>query len=211
MLLLDDSSPTAHVVDPSHPPSAKTLHDALVTTWPRLADRVHHTGASLDAFAFDRHDVVVSSHACGSLTDRVLDRAVAARARLAVLPCCHDAVNCDAGTLAGWVDLPLAIDLRRAARLESEGYRIWTQTVPLSITPKNRLLLGEYRGSGDREDGSWRRRRLTSAFSRQPSTATSTSVGAKARARSAGASAIRKPRRPPLMKMRSMPVMERSR
>ena len=34
-------------------------------------------------------DIVVSSHACGALTDRVLEGAVAVRARVAVLPCCH--------------------------------------------------------------------------------------------------------------------------
>jgi hypothetical protein len=43
-------------------------------------------------------DVVVSSHACGALTDLVLNLAVAARARVAVLPCRHDLA---AGTPAG--------------------------------------------------------------------------------------------------------------
>jgi hypothetical protein len=30
----------------------------------------------------------------------------------------------------------------RAVRLERQGYRIWTQSIPASVTPKNRLLLG---------------------------------------------------------------------
>ena len=75
-------------------------------------------------------DVVVSSHACGRLTDVVLDRAVAARARVAVLPCCHDLATCDAGELSGWVDGAVAIDIMRAVRLEQQGYRIWTQSIP---------------------------------------------------------------------------------
>ena len=87
-------------------------------------------------------DVVVSSHACGRLTDVVLDRAAAARARVAVLPCCHDLDSCDTGTLSGWLEGPLAIDVIRAVRLEQQGYRIWTQTIPATVTPKNRLLLG---------------------------------------------------------------------
>jgi hypothetical protein len=87
-------------------------------------------------------DVVVSSHACGELTDRVLERAVAAGARVAVLPCCHDRATCDAGGLPGWVDVPLAIDVVRALRLTQQGYRIWTFAIPANITPKNRLLLG---------------------------------------------------------------------
>jgi hypothetical protein len=86
-------------------------------------------------------DVVVSCHACGALTDQVIDLAVAARARVAVLPCCHDIETCDTGSLGGWMDSALAIDTMRAVRLEREGYRVWTQTIPADITPKNRLLL----------------------------------------------------------------------
>ena len=87
-------------------------------------------------------DVVVSSHACGALTDVVIARAVAARARVAVLPCCHDLNACDAGALGGWVDGPLAVDILRAVSLEAHGYRVWTQTINGDITPKNRLLIG---------------------------------------------------------------------
>jgi len=87
-------------------------------------------------------DIVVSSHACGALTDLVLSRASTARARVAVLPCCHDEETCDMGGLGGWLESSLAIDVVRAARLEASGYRVWTQTIPADITPKNRLLLG---------------------------------------------------------------------
>ena len=96
----------------------------------------------VDTVVLTEDDVVVSSHACGSLSDHILDRAVSAAARVAVLPCCHDVDNCDAGALAGWVDAALAIDLQRAWTLERCGYRVWTQTIPATITPKNRLLLG---------------------------------------------------------------------
>jgi hypothetical protein len=61
---------------------------------------------------------------------------------VAVLPCCHDLAACDAGPLSGWVAGPLAVDVLRAIRLEQRGYRVWTQTIPTTITPKNRLLLG---------------------------------------------------------------------
>ena len=90
----------------------------------------------------DPADVVVSCHACGALTDLVLSRASTARARVAVLPCCHDEETCDMGGLGGWLESSLAIDVVRAARLEASGYRVWTQTIPADITPKNRLLLG---------------------------------------------------------------------
>lgn len=142
MLLLDDSSPSVLVVDKTLPASCTKLHAVLVQTWPRLSGRVTFVASALEDVRILQSDVVVSSHACGALTDRVLHRAVAARARVAVLPCCHDLGSGDAGGLSGWVDGPVAIDIVRAMRLAQQGYRIWTQAIPADITPKNRLLLG---------------------------------------------------------------------
>jgi hypothetical protein len=150
LLLLDDSSPAAIVVDPLIPKSARTLHDLLVQTWPRLDGRVEHLFVAVEDVALDAGDVVVSCHACGSLTDLVLSRAATARARVAVLPCCHDEETCDMGGLGGWLESSLAIDVVRAARLEASGYRVWTQTIPVDITPKNRLLLGAPVGPASR-------------------------------------------------------------
>jgi len=142
MLLLDDSSASAVAVDTAIPPSSTKLHRALVAAWPRLSERVSFVTAAIEDITLARLDIVVSSHACGTLTDRVLDHAAAAGARVAVLPCCHDLATCDAGALSGWVDGPVAIDIVRAMRLTQQGYRIWTQAIPADITPKNRLLLG---------------------------------------------------------------------
>jgi hypothetical protein len=142
MLLLDDSSPEALVIDPKVPRSATALHDAIVSEWPRLRGRVTYVPTDIGEFPLASTDVLVSSHACGALTDVVLDAAAAARATVAVLPCCHDLHGGDAGPLAGWLDGALAIDVLRATRLEAKGYRVRTQTIPSDITPKNRLLIG---------------------------------------------------------------------
>jgi hypothetical protein len=142
MLLLDDSSPRAVAVDATIPASAARLHDVLIDTWPRLRDRVAVVAAPVGDVSLCEGDVVVSSHACGALTDAILQQAATAQVRVAVLPCCHDQDTCDAGSLAGWLDAALAIDVRRAERLERAGYRVWTQTIPAAISPKNRLLLG---------------------------------------------------------------------
>ncbi len=145
MLLLDDSSASAVAVDPALPPSSAALHRVLADAWPRLAGRVTFVAADVDAVALEPTDIVVSSHACGALTDRVLDLAATARARVAVLPCCHDLATCDTGGLTGWLDAPLAIDVVRAMRLELRGYHVRTQSIPAEITPKNRLLIGDPR------------------------------------------------------------------
>lgn len=142
LLVLDDSSPSAVVVDRVVPPSAATLHQAVLAEWPRLAGRVAWQQGELGDVPIDATDLVVASHACGALTDAVLARAAEARARVVVLPCCHDVESCDVGPLGGWLDPSLAIDVMRATRLEQCGYRVRTQVIPEAITPKNRLLLG---------------------------------------------------------------------
>jgi hypothetical protein len=142
MLLLDDSSPQALIVDPAPPPSLQALHEALAVEWPRLRTRVVPIAGELTGVPLGPGDLIVSSHACGGLTDRILDAAVAVSAPVSVLPCCHDLTTCDPGPLGGWLDGPLAIDAMRAARLASRGYRVRAQTIPAAITPKNRLLIG---------------------------------------------------------------------
>jgi hypothetical protein len=142
LVLLDDSTAEALAVDPVTPPSAAAVEAAVVATWPRLAGRVRRVTTPLDAVALHPGDLVVSSHACGALSDVILDRAIAARARVAVLPCCHDATTCDTGGLTGWMDEALAIDTVRALRLSAAAYDVWTQAIPEAITPKHRLLLG---------------------------------------------------------------------
>jgi len=151
MLILDDTSPSAVVVDAAVPPSHEKLGHALVEGWPRLSGRVSFTGQRLDQFVIVPTDLVVSSHACGGLTDEVLRSVSSAGARVAVLPCCHNLDASDDGGLTGWMDGPAAIDAARALALRAGGYRIWTQLIPADITPKNRLLMG--RPDGGTRDG----------------------------------------------------------
>jgi pimeloyl-ACP methyl ester carboxylesterase len=148
MLVLDDTSPSAVVVDKALPTSRRRVQESLERVWPRLAGRVAFVQGQLDAVEILPTDIVVASHACGELTDRVLERAVSARARVAVLPCCHHLSTFDAPELSGWIDGAVAIDIVRALRLKDQGYRIRTQTIPSTITPQNRLLVGEPQAGG---------------------------------------------------------------
>ena len=143
LMLLDDTSPCALAVDRRIPESAAKLAAFLEEEWPRLCGRVQFTQGELESVELQPTDLVVSVHACGELTDLVLGRAASAGARVAVLPCCHDLQKADLGGLEGWLDGPLAADVVRAARLRSNGYHIYTQSIPAEITPKNRLLLAE--------------------------------------------------------------------
>jgi Methyltransferase domain len=146
MLLLDDSSPEALAVDTHLPLNAEKLAETILARWPRLRGRVHLVASPMEEIAITGDDLIVSSHACGILTDQIITQAIHAGARLAVLPCCHDLARSDTGGLEGWVDGPLAVDATRAARLRASGYAVVTQHIPEAITPKNRLLLAHPSG-----------------------------------------------------------------
>ena len=144
MLILDDSSKTAIAVDKKIPLNAKKLSNALITSWPRLKNRVIYKEVPFQEITILPEDIVVSAHACGALTDLIIDKAIEQHARVAVLPCCHDLKESSTDGLEGWMDKTLAVDTARAVRLRSKGYQIVTQKIPGDITPKNRLLMGEY-------------------------------------------------------------------
>ena len=122
MLLLDDSSPSALVVDPAIPPSASTLHDALVAIWPRLGDRIAFISSTIDDVVLSADDVVVSSHACGALTDRILSARDVRRRTC----------GCDAL-------LPRRTDLRSGAAGRVDGRRAGNRCRPGSAPRAPRL------------------------------------------------------------------------
>jgi len=143
LLILDDSSPMALAVDRTLPASVNKLYQALLESWPRLEGRIEFVEMSLEEVALEATDLVVSVHACGRLSDLVLQQAAKAQSRLALLPCCHNLKDADQGGLGGWLEGPLAADVVRAHHLRNHGYSIFTQRIPADITPKNRLLMAE--------------------------------------------------------------------
>lgn len=142
LLLLDPETPRARCVDRRKPASADRLEEALVARWPRLAGRVRWEVGDMARCTADAGELVVSVHACGALTDRVLDIALAARTAVAVLPCCQDEGRCDSAGLKAWMEIGVAVDAVRAVRLREAGYRVYLRTIPEEITPKNRLIIG---------------------------------------------------------------------
>ena len=115
------------------------VRGAAALTPPRGGRLAALTFAALVAFA--ANSVLARLALRGGLTDAVITRAIEAGAAVVVLPCCHDVANSDRGGLEGWLEPSLAIDVTRAARLRAAGYEVRTQTLPETITAKNRLLL----------------------------------------------------------------------
>lgn len=142
MLLLDRSLSHAVCVDRRRPKSASIVAEVLEAEWPHLRDRVHYRERPLArAPASEPDAIVVAVHACGTLSDAVIDHVVASHTRLALLPCCHAYAKSDDGGLGAWMDGDTAIDVTRAFRLRSEGFEVKLATIPEDITPMNRLLL----------------------------------------------------------------------
>ena len=144
LLLLDTDTPGARCVDRRKPASAERLEAALVARWPRLAGKVRWEVGDVRSVAANADELVVAVHACGSLTDRVLDTALAARAAVAVLPCCHGGAlgSRETAGLEAWMEGSLAVDAVRVLRLHAAGYRVWLRSIPEEITPENRLIVG---------------------------------------------------------------------
>ena len=76
MLILDDTSSSALAVDRKIPLNAKKLSNALITSWPRLENRIIFKEVNLQTISVLPDDIVISAHACGSLTDLIIDKAI---------------------------------------------------------------------------------------------------------------------------------------
>ena len=144
LLLLDaDTRSTALAVDIRLPKNHVLVHGAVTFAFPKLADRVTFQRGRLEDVALGVDDVVVSSHACGELSDAVLSRAAAVGARVALLPCCH--LTRWRPDLAARADPAASIDEERVMWLVERGYDVTVDTIPANITDKNRLLLARPR------------------------------------------------------------------
>jgi hypothetical protein len=144
LLLLDGSAgSTALAVDVRLPKNHVLVHGAVVATFGDLVGRVTFQRARLEDVALGAGDVIVSAHACGELSDAVLRRAAEVGARVALLPCCH--LTRWRPDLADRADPAACIDDERAAWLVERGYEVIVDTIPESVSAKNRLLLGRPR------------------------------------------------------------------
>ena len=81
-------------------------------------------------------------HACGGLSDIVIDVALEGSSALALVPCCHSTKIPHDVDAAAKVGLDEAIDEARARRLQAAGWAVERDTLcPREITPKNGLIL----------------------------------------------------------------------
>lgn len=150
---------SAVCVDMVMPPSADTLRDVVTSAWPDLRDRMHYVEGGLQYVQADPGVLLTSVHACGPLTDMVLERAVVGNAPVAVMPCCHSMRKQPMPPEPGLTPEQFeqrareighvqAIDTARIRALEGFGYRVEEATCDPEVTPYNRLIMAQPAAAG---------------------------------------------------------------
>ena len=153
------------LVDQIEPPSFQILSGLIGQICPWLKDAIQYESVSLEEFLQqqqmqnenvnsnqeeDKEDIaklVISTHACGSLTDKVLEIAVNINAcGIAAMPCCY--TGTDKGTPYGIkraLGVSWSADIRRCFYLNDNNYHSDLATIPKEITPMNRIIVAEDR------------------------------------------------------------------
>ena len=134
--------PVVYAVDERMPASAGKLRDAFGEAFPRLRAQHRYIVGDARDVAAASDTLVCGLHACGGLSDIVIDVALEGSSALALVPCCHSTKIPHDVDAAAKVGLDEAIDEARARRLQAAGWAVERDTLcPREITPKNGLIL----------------------------------------------------------------------
>ncbi len=135
--------PVIYAVDERMPASAGKLRDSFGAAFPRLRAQHRYIVGDARDVAATSDTLVAGLHACGGLSDIVIDVALEGSSALALVPCCHTTKIPHDVDAAARVGLDEAIDASRARRLEAAGWAVERGTLcSRDITPKNGLILG---------------------------------------------------------------------
>ena len=144
------------LVDRNEPQSHSIIRDMISDVCPWVnQDTVQFVDADLDEYvtrslsddATNEASIIISTHACGSLTDDVVGYAVKSRAAsVSVMPCCYTGTA--KGTPYGvqrMLGVSASADIKRSFFLHENGYHVDFAAIPKAITPMNRLIVAERR------------------------------------------------------------------
>lgn len=147
------------LTDQIEPQSHSTLKECIAEICPWIAEEgvVSFRAAPLEEFTAhadsdnnvnrNQATIIISTHACGSLTDQVLQYAMNVQAAsLAVMPCCY--TGTDAGVPYGvrrMLGVGVSADVRRCFELQELGYHTDLAAIPRAVTAMNRIIVAERR------------------------------------------------------------------
>lgn len=135
----------AIVLDPKRTDSFDRILAAAAEVAPWSVGRVQYARARIKHAPeqVPREAGLVAVHACGQKTDRVLDLAIAHRAPVAVMPCCHPLRTSPAPFALKQALGHVAVDIDRTYRLEAADFKVRWSGVSERITRMHRVLLAE--------------------------------------------------------------------
>ncbi len=126
----------------------------MLQRWPELQGSLDYVEGDLEHVRADPSVLLTSVHACGPLTDAVLERAMDGGAPVAVMPCCHSLRKQPVPRVPGLTAELLAerasaigavpaIDGARIEALQAAGYAVVEEAVDPTVTPYNKLILAQ--------------------------------------------------------------------
>jgi hypothetical protein len=135
---------TVTLVDRQQPMSYERILAAADRVGPWARDKLTFQKTTLkNADALPPGTSVIAVHACGLRTDRAMDLAIQVEGAFACLPCCRPHRRYPSpDVLKRELGGDLAVDVHRTYTLERAGYRVRWKTIPETITPMNRVLIG---------------------------------------------------------------------
>ncbi|OEU14221.1 hypothetical protein FRACYDRAFT_240755 [Fragilariopsis cylindrus CCMP1102] len=151
------SSISAVCIDLKMPKSSETVATVFKETFYNSNSTDECTESNLDFWNYVEGPIeyiiphsstlLVGIHACGTLSDKIIDLALSSNSPLALVPCCHtkkqfttDQKN-DFTTQTQKYSLTDFIDNYRKQKLMDHGYTVHEVFIPSEFTPKNRVLL----------------------------------------------------------------------
>eukprot|EP00536_Pseudo-nitzschia_multiseries_P008792 jgi/Psemu1/288028/fgenesh1_pg.230_\ len=165
---------TAVCIDIDMPKSSETAAKIFFDDYPQFRDdgsscssllssssphaRWDYVEGPVEFIVPDPSTLLVGIHACGKLSDAIIDQAIRSNSQMALVPCCHSkkiltpsqktdyaalVSNNHTGVGARIPSYTLAdfMDAYRTQRLIDAGYRVDEVMIPEEFTPKNRILL----------------------------------------------------------------------
>ncbi|HAA55962.1 MAG TPA: hypothetical protein DCE42_14455 [Myxococcales bacterium] len=150
------------MIDPLVPARGEELFQAFTSIVPKVKERVvrkHRYFAEWvedllqDEVLRERKYIWLGCHACGELSDAILEMALSRREPFVLMPCCPNRRLSRSwpkhiervlpADVEPFGDVGVALEMMRLGRAQAAQYRVLYREIEREITPHHRLLIGQ--------------------------------------------------------------------